>query len=353
MISALVQICFGLGLCQTSDNGENTVPLSIDASLVSSKNDFDVSSFSKHGFGKHGSSVQCIGEENDNHVDKNIINDNNGKTSNPYEDESMINSYKHFHFYNGKYFGVSNFPQSVANFALEIANNQSIKFDRAMDIGCAVGRISFELSQHFNFVQGIDFSHEMIDVARSVQNKNNIVWYMVNEGDIYDKFETNVERLFNNSFNNGAQCNENKSININISNINFSQNDALNLDAKYDNFNLIVASNLIDRLSDPHKFLINIKERLLNDNNSILVICTPYTWLEQYTSKSKWLGGKYKLENNTNEILTPVFGNNRINDILSQWFDLIKEKNIEMVFRETKWEYIHSISHCTGWRKRN
>ena len=46
---------------------------------------------------------------------------------------------------------------------------------------------------------------------------------------------------------------------------------------------------LIDRLSEPKRFLATIPERLRP--GGYLVIASPYTWLEEYTAKSNWLGG--------------------------------------------------------------
>jgi len=47
---------------------------------------------------------------------------------------------------------------------------------------------------------------------------------------------------------------------------------------------------LFDRLPDPEKFLNDVAKFILPDG--ILIILSPYTWLQDYTPKEKWLGGK-------------------------------------------------------------
>ena len=45
---------------------------------------------------------------------------------------------------------------------------QPAKKLRALDLGCAVGRSSFELRWHFEEVVGIDFSHRFVEAALSL-----------------------------------------------------------------------------------------------------------------------------------------------------------------------------------------
>ena len=50
----------------------------------------------------------------------------------------------------------------------------------ALDIGCSVGRSTFELAKRFNQVVGIDFSHVFIDAANKLK--------------MYGKLDYNVQR---------------------------------------------------------------------------------------------------------------------------------------------------------------
>jgi hypothetical protein len=65
--------------------------------------------------------------------------------------------------------------------------------------------------------------------------------------------------------------------------------DACNLKPKYGGYDLVLASNLIDRLREPARFLRDIAPRLRS--GGLLVLTSPYTWLTDYTPKANWLGG--------------------------------------------------------------
>ena len=71
--------------------------------------------------------------------------------------------------------------------------------------------------------------------------------------------------------------------------VEFFQGDATNLKPQFTGYDLILAANLIDRLNDPKKFLETVHERL--NPGGVLVITSPYTWLEEFTKKENWLGG--------------------------------------------------------------
>lgn len=51
----------------------------------------------------------------------------------------------------------------------------------------------------------------------------------------------------------------------------------------------MLASNLIDRLREPARFLRDIAPRLRS--GGLLVLTSPYTWLAEYTPPANWLGG--------------------------------------------------------------
>jgi 2-polyprenyl-3-methyl-5-hydroxy-6-metoxy-1,4-benzoquinol methylase len=46
---------------------------------------------------------------------------------------------------------------------------QGLPLGKALDVGCAVGGTSFELSRDFDHVVGIDFSHAFVDAANAMK----------------------------------------------------------------------------------------------------------------------------------------------------------------------------------------
>jgi 2-polyprenyl-3-methyl-5-hydroxy-6-metoxy-1,4-benzoquinol methylase len=55
-------------------------------------------------------------------------------------------------------------------------------------------------------------------------------------------------------------------------------------------FHIVLGANLIDRLVNPQHFLKEIGKRIVP--GGFLVLCSPYTWMADYTPKENWVGGK-------------------------------------------------------------
>lgn len=53
-------------------------------------------------------------------------------------------------------------------------------------------------------------------------------------------------------------------------------------------FNLIVGSNLVDRVPDPRQWIKQSTAMLADDG--LLVVFTPFTWLREYSDQEKWFG---------------------------------------------------------------
>lgn len=51
----------------------------------------------------------------------------------------------------------------------EFCTKYSVPTARALDVGCAVGGATFELSKYFDSVVGIDFSHAFVDTANELK----------------------------------------------------------------------------------------------------------------------------------------------------------------------------------------
>src|SRR5271170_8294791 len=60
------------------------------------------------------------------------------------------------------------------------------KRGRALDLGCAVGRSSFELGKHFDEVVGIDFSGRFVAEAERMRRQRLITIRAPREGDATD-----------------------------------------------------------------------------------------------------------------------------------------------------------------------
>ncbi|MDC0612642.1 5-histidylcysteine sulfoxide synthase [Vibrio sp.] len=244
-----------------------------------------------------------------------------------YETDKMLSEYAEFH-YGDQYFSVPNFPKALVEYIL--ANiSMPVSPSTALDIGCAVGRGTFELAKHFTHVTGIDFSARFINIANQLQTKGLVRYSLADEGDLVFYKERSLSEL------ELSECSDK---------VAFYQGDACNLKPHFNDYDLVLAANLIDRLYDPAKFLRSISEKV--KSGGYLVIASPYTWLEEFTKKKDWLGG-YKKDGETYRTF------DGISDILSEQFSLVAEpQNIPFVIRETSHKFQHSLSEVTIWQKK-
>jgi putative 4-mercaptohistidine N1-methyltranferase len=220
---------------------------------------------------------------------------------------------------------VENFAKSTA----EVASKFAINKTKALDLGCATGRATYELAKSFESVEGIDFSVRFVQVGAKLKDEGYLAFSTKEEGELTTNKKVSIEEL-------GYENLKEK--------VSFWQGDACNLKPNFTNYDLVMATNLIDRLYNPRLFLDTIDERLNDDG--ILVITSPYTWQESSTEKAFWLGG-YKNDDGkevkTLESLKTILGNK---------FELIHTQDLDFVIKETARKYQHTISELSVWRKK-
>jgi len=71
---------------------------------------------------------------------------------------------------------------------------------------------------------------------------------------------------------------------------------------------------------------------------------SPSTWLEEYTPRAKWLGGRRE----HGEPLTTFDGLARE---LAPHFTLVHRQDVPFVIRETARKHQHTLADMTVWRK--
>lgn len=242
-----------------------------------------------------------------------------------YESDTTLAQYSEFHF-GDQWHNEANFPKALADAAIQATSGQPRR--RALDIGCAVGRTSFELATHFDHVDGIDFSASFIHKAQEMAEQKRIGYARSEEGALVSYHERTLMAL-------GLAAGAGK--------VAFHQGDACNLAPAFMGYDLILAGNLIDRLYQPSQFLMNIHERL--NDGGVLVIASPYTWLEEYTPKEAWVGGFVK-EGKHYSTLDGLI------DMLAPHFHLNGDpQRVPFVIRETRNKFQHSFSELTVWQK--
>lgn len=194
---------------------------------------------------------------------------------------------------------------------------------RALDIGCAVGGSTLELTRDFNEVVGVDFSAHFIDVARAVQYKPaDVLYYPTQES--------------------GLNYGEHQPVTVDptldVGRASFRTGDACNLSVHSlgGSFDAVLMANLICRLPDPTKCLESLSQEAgvgIVRPGGIVTIVTPFSWLEEYTPKQKWLWDDSSEFGDSFEAMCEVLKPN---------FELVERKPFPLMIREhrRKWQYI-------------
>lgn len=227
------------------------------------------------------------------------------------------------------------FPQRVANLltTLQPLNERSTS-NRALDIGCAVGGSSFKLAESFDHVDAFDFSESFVNAAKRMQSGETITFDIPTEAELYDTVEAKHE----------------KGITQDIrSKVNFFPGDAQKVgnlpELNNKTYDGIMMSNLLCRLPDPMQCLDGLPKVV--NKNGVVVIVTPFSWLLEFTPRSKWLGG---FDDPVSK--DPIRSKDVLQEIMEgNGFEKIHEEEMPLIIREHQRKYQYIISEATGWRK--
>lgn len=254
-----------------------------------------------------------------------VISDAAPPPSSHYETDKLLSEYAEFH-YGDSYFGVANFPRALVDIAVAAMGHMPRR--RALDIGCASGRASFELARHFDAVTGIDFSARFIRQGVALADGEALRYALVDEGELVEPRAVSLVDL-------GLADVADK--------VCFMQGDACNLKPQFTDHDFILAANLLDRLYDPAKFLAGIHTRL--HIGGLLMIATPCTWLAEHTPREQWLGGFMRDGQ-------PVRTLDGLRAALAPHFEIVGEVlEVPFVIRETRHKFQHSLSQTSLWRR--
>jgi putative 4-mercaptohistidine N1-methyltranferase len=139
---------------------------------------------------------------------------------------------------------------------------------RGLDLGCAVGRSSFEMARHCAEVIGIDFSHAFIRAAQALQRGEALGYHRHDEAGLHTPLVARAPA------------------GIDAARIRFHQGDAMHLPAELGCFDRVHAANLLCRLPQP-QLLMRRLPALVRPGGE-LVLATPGTWLEEFTPRENW-----------------------------------------------------------------
>lgn len=244
-------------------------------------------------------------------------------SDNPYESDDLLQQYLVFHYakpedqlsFPDGPLGALEFPKRCAHEGID--TERVLPGSRALDLGCAVGRSSFELAGYFSSVVALDYSQSFIDAANQLKANGQHIAFRRDEGARASRLQIEVDAS------------------IDRDRVSFELGDAQNIRPDIGSFDAVLACNLICRLPEPMRLLRRLPDLIKPGGQ--LFLTTPFTWMEEYTPSKNWLGGQGR---------DAFLG---LKDALGQNFRLLKEWDMPFLIREHARKYQYSIAQASRW----
>ena len=241
-----------------------------------------------------------------------------------YESERLVAEYLHFHYaapgeilpWGGPFEGVLEYAVRVVD---RFGNEPA---ERALEIGCAVGRSAFELSRQCEEVVALDYGQAFIDAAEILRTEGRLPYRFALEGNRSEDFVAH------------------RPAGVHPDRIAFRQGDAHELPDDLGTFDRVLGANLLCRLHHPRQFLKRLAT--LVRPGGLLLLNSPFTWMEEHADPSEWIGGQPG-EPSSAEALE---------DLLDDAFEKIDECTMPFLLRETARKYQLTFAHSGLWQKR-
>ena len=239
---------------------------------------------------------------------------------NPYETRRYLQEYLLFHYGRPKQLCSFAFvPRELLRFHERLRSDYLPPLNarqptHALDLGCAVGRFTFELARVADQALGIDNSSSFIRTARRMSQQHRVVARVQESG------------------------NESRAVKLTLpeplrrTRVEFETGDATDLSRFADeSFDYVAAISLIDRLPSPRRFLREVP-RLLAPGG-FLILASPFTWLEEYTPAKEWLTSR------------------QVRALLGGALRLVRQGDLPFVIREHHRKYQLVVAQVLTFRK--
>ena len=244
---------------------------------------------------------------------------------NVYKTQRLLEEYLLFHYGNAEEILPYPFgPREALDFATRTVSECLIRDflpprARALDLGCAVGRSSFELARHCHEVDAVDFSPKFIEAARLLQARGSLKFQFKIHGQVYRRSEARVPK--------GVEPNR----------VNFEVGDAHNLSEEIGGYDVIHAANLLCRMERPMALLSRLPSLVVPGGQ--LIITSPYTWDEEFTPSGNWVGATVNSPDPFEALEAK----------LSDAFRLKRRKALPFLIREHARKFQWSVAEATVW----
>jgi putative 4-mercaptohistidine N1-methyltranferase len=246
-----------------------------------------------------------------------------------YETDEQVNEYLVFHYASLEQTLPWDFgPRQAYGFHSRLAQcidaSKLPEDSRALDLGCSVGRTSFELSRYCAQVVGIDYSQAFIEAAKRILQSGEIPLLLKREGQLGDALTNRLPQ------------------GVNPGRVRFLQGDAEALPDSIGRFDAITFANVLDRLPHPRVALDNLA-RIANPGAQ-LVVCSPFTWWDEFTAPEERLGGFMRDGRE-------VTSHDSIVAALEPDFALRETCDLPFLIREHERKYHFSVAQTSIWTR--
>ncbi len=181
--------------------------------------------------------------------------------NNFYESDESISSYCDLYY--GKDNLYTNYVDLLRPYLKDLKNS------KALDLGCCVGRTSFELAKIYDEVLGIDFSANYINIGVKLKLYDFVNYKIKKEDKTFEERAISLKDF------------DLEKVKDKVS---FMQGDACNLKEIYKDFDLVFYSSLIDKLYYPKKFLEDVSRRI--NKNGFFVFLSSHNWFNEYINEN-------------------------------------------------------------------
>ncbi|MBW2623709.1 MAG: methyltransferase domain-containing protein [Deltaproteobacteria bacterium] len=145
--------------------------------------------------------------------------------------------------------------------------------DLALDFGCSVGRITFELARKSGFCIGLDSSTSFIRAARQLAADGEINVTLKTEGNLREEKMIALP----------GEWDREK--------VEFIVGDVLAPPFPRALFSQVTSLNLLDKVGDPLEHLRQVN-RVAKKSEAWFLFADPFSWSEEYSPQEAWLGGR-------------------------------------------------------------
>ncbi|GAX79951.1 hypothetical protein CEUSTIGMA_g7390.t1 [Chlamydomonas eustigma] len=254
-----------------------------------------------------------------------------------YESDALVSQYLSMHFgppdkvYPAALLGEGGLlqasldaPRMAAEELAAWAKRAGLSMARALDLGCAVGRATFELASpecgRFHEAVGLDISARFIEVANKMREARRMDYDLKVEGEITERVAAVLEET------------------VDTARVKFLQGDACRLpsDLASGTFDAVLVANVLDRVPDPSRLLSQMAEALCP--GGVALITTPFSWSDKYTGRANWIGGTHKDGEAQRSI-------DVLNKMLSDKFKILQEDSMPLLLAEHSRKFELLLTH--------